>query len=272
MKRAARRRRRCAQADAACPSAVVSPPMATLLIYGLVDPRSGEIRYIGKSSRGLKRPRQHARPQALVADTYKNRWLREVLAAGCSYTIVVLEELESADLLDEAERRWIAHGRAEGWALTNGTAGGDGGDARSGMKASEATRERMRAIARARPPETRKRISEANRRRGSVGALQSEGAREKARRSLAGRFFSDETRRRMSESAKRRATDPAERERRRVAATGVKRGPRDTARRNISAALTGRARPYMIERNKAREWTPEMREKIGAARRRQRGG
>ena len=38
------------------------------LIYGLVDPRDGQLRYVGKSTSGLRRPRSHWYPRVIRED------------------------------------------------------------------------------------------------------------------------------------------------------------------------------------------------------------
>lgn len=57
--------------------------MRSKLIYGLVDPRTSELRYIGRSSSGLTRPKQHTAPAALAKDVArKGNWLRQLVRAG----------------------------------------------------------------------------------------------------------------------------------------------------------------------------------------------
>lgn len=94
------------------------------LIYGLVDPRTRLVRYVGLASKGLKRARVHRVPARLAARSHKNSWIKALLAAGLDYEVVVLEA-DPGDL-QGAERFWIAYGRACGWPLTNMTDGGDG--------------------------------------------------------------------------------------------------------------------------------------------------
>jgi len=91
------------------------------LIYGLIDPRTRFIRYIGLSSQGLIRPKNHA--QNSCPDTYCRRWVKSLQRQNLSYEIVVLETLSAATALADAERWWIAFGRACGWPLTNLTDG-----------------------------------------------------------------------------------------------------------------------------------------------------
>lgn len=112
------------------------------LIYALVDPRNGERFYVGQSSVGLERPRQHWRAYALREKTAKADYVRALLAFGYVPQIEILQNISDPDepippplhcwtsddvcALDAAEMRWIAYGRAQGWPLTNRTHGGDG--------------------------------------------------------------------------------------------------------------------------------------------------
>ena len=98
------------------------------IIYALVDPRDGEIRYVGKSAKGLYRPRRHQ-----YFSTYKTHmhlpvycWIRELSAVGLSYGIRILEVFPSDKQLDNAERQWIKQLRNAGAKLTNLTVGGEG--------------------------------------------------------------------------------------------------------------------------------------------------
>lgn len=93
-------------------------------IYGLADPRTGEIRYIGKTTQGMRRIYNH-RAQLHKDRTHKGAWLRQLRAEGLQCKVLLLEELPAEDLC-AAEMRWIAAGRKEGLALTNLTDGGEG--------------------------------------------------------------------------------------------------------------------------------------------------
>lgn len=131
------------------------------LIYGLVDPRDGAVRYIGKSTSGLERPRSHSEPNRLRSDPnlHKVRWLQQVIAAGLKPEVRVLEEMTPGDL-DDGERFWIAQGRGLGWPLTNLTAGGDG---TAGIPTSPRQRAAVRKVwaGRKHTPESRAKMSEA---------------------------------------------------------------------------------------------------------------
>src|SRR5258708_20786249 len=101
--------------------------MSNFLIYALVDPRTNEFRYIGQSGNGMRRPRQHGLECQLKRDkTHRATWIRSLRREGFDYKIHILEELYNIDGLNEAELKWIAYGRSNGWPLTNHTDGGDG--------------------------------------------------------------------------------------------------------------------------------------------------
>jgi hypothetical protein len=143
--------------------------VSKFLIYGLLDPRTNEVRYIGKSATGMKRPNLHRKPSCLAKDrTHKAHWIRALQKAGMTYKVEVLEYVGTRVELNTAERYWIGEAKAHGWRLTNLTEGGDG---LSGAVFSK---------------EHRARISIANK----------------------GRKLTDEQRRKLSVSAKSRAYDP----------------------------------------------------------------
>lgn len=96
------------------------------LIYALVDPRSGEWRYVGKSCSGMKRPQEHFYPSFLKSRTRKNNWIKSLQALGLKPEIQVVEEFVSAVELNTAEKEWIAAARAAGVRLTNLADGGEG--------------------------------------------------------------------------------------------------------------------------------------------------
>jgi hypothetical protein len=96
------------------------------LIYGLVDPRDGHLRYVGKSCSGLKRASAHCYPSNLVRDTYHNRWVKILIGLGLCPRPVVLHESDRDGLAD-AEIFWIDYFRKMGCPLTNTGPGGVGG-------------------------------------------------------------------------------------------------------------------------------------------------
>lgn len=94
------------------------------LIYGLVDPRTNELRYVGRSSLGFNRARtEHS--------SHCGNWIKNLKALDLNPLIVTLEEFELThdvdDVLNVAERKWIAYHRSVGARLTNLTDGGEMG-------------------------------------------------------------------------------------------------------------------------------------------------
>lgn len=153
--------------------------MKKFLIYGLVDPETDQIRYIGKSSNGLERPKSHFEP----ANTRKKRhiynWIRGLAQRGLKPEILVLEEFEDASMLYEVEHWFISYFRFIGCNLTNLS---DGGPGCSGPK-SETTKAKISAALKGR----------------IVGSPSAEH-REKLRASNLGQTRSNETRLKMSKS------------------------------------------------------------------------
>jgi hypothetical protein len=111
-------------------------------IYGLFDPFTQELRYIGKTKRS---PRERLNGHIYNAQRGKNThtsfWIRTLLAKGSRPELQLLEECVDTNA---EERFWIQYYRYVGCRLTNHTAGGDGCQDPS--------------------PETRKKLSDAARR------------------------------------------------------------------------------------------------------------
>lgn len=112
------------------------------IVYGLKDPRTEEVRYIGKSVHGIRRAKAHLCPSNLSKVNHKNHWIKQLIAENLTYEIVILETcLDEASVL-VAEVKWIAIGRGAGWKLTNAT---DGGEGCSGLVVSDEGRAKMSA-------------------------------------------------------------------------------------------------------------------------------
>lgn len=101
--------------------------MERFVIYGLADPRNGQLRYVGKSTTGAsQRLASHLCPSSLRDQTKKNGWLKGLLKKGLKPEVFVIEVCPDKDTLNEAERHQIASLRAIGCDLANMTPGGDG--------------------------------------------------------------------------------------------------------------------------------------------------
>ncbi len=153
-------------------------------IYGLFDPRLSldlpSCRYVGQTGKPIDvRLDEHVS----LARTGKKRhvlvWIRKLIREGVEPVVILIEQIDDSDpdAIDEAEIRWIAKGRAEGWRLTNQNNGGRGNrgyvpteedirksvEARRGFKHSDETRVRMSAASLGKPksPEHRANLSAA---------------------------------------------------------------------------------------------------------------
>lgn len=119
--------------------------LGMVTIYGLADPRSGELHYIGKTAGTLRvRLRCHVndvrRGRVYIP---RHRWIAELLGEGIEPDIFEVENVAD-DQWKEAEQFWIAYFRAIGCRLLNAT---DGGDGIVGHRHSAATKEKQRRAA-----------------------------------------------------------------------------------------------------------------------------
>lgn len=95
-------------------------------IYTLTDPRTGEIRYIGKANNPQTRFRVHTSPRRYQKDTYYvSRWICALAKAGFKPYLNVLEMVHMS-VWREKEKEWITHYRRLGNKLTNIAPGGIG--------------------------------------------------------------------------------------------------------------------------------------------------
>lgn len=142
-----------------------SSVMKPTAIYALLDPRTAEPRYIGKSVQPKERFWLHLHysrhPELQKSQmSYKDRWIASLLHAGAEPRMVIIEWTGSK--WQDRERFWIALFLCLGFKLTNTTKGGDGidaprtkewrekiGAAHRGKKRSQETIEKVSATNRA---------------------------------------------------------------------------------------------------------------------------
>jgi hypothetical protein len=185
-------------------------------IYGLYDPISLELRYIGQTKRTLnQRLAAHLRQSNLQRGHRCANWIRSL---GQSPEIRELGFASTKAELDRIEMQLISEAWANGAHLTNHTEGGGG---TSGFTHTVEARNKMSQARRGVPKslETRARLSEACRnnplrveacqRLGLALAGKSKSAEHRQKLSQAlkgktGKTCSPETRERMSKAAKRR--------------------------------------------------------------------
>lgn len=116
----------------------------TTFIYGLVDPRTGMLRYVGKADNPSKRWYDHlCSPKS--EHTHKANWIKQLRADNCRPELIIIEEVPTAKW-QESEQSWIRHFRSLGCDLTNGNDGGVGG-----VCPTKAVREKMSLSQRGKP-------------------------------------------------------------------------------------------------------------------------
>ncbi len=193
------------------------------VIYGLFDPRDGELRYVGKSETGIdRRVREHLMPSYLASVSHKNSWLRGLIRDGLCPVGAPIQRLPNTVQLAEAERHWIAHFRAAGCRLTNMTDGGEGAIGVGHSPEARAKRS-MKMKGRTIAPEHRAKIAAAMKayrftpeqvekiRSTHLGKPKTKEAIAKTRAANLGRVRSPELRLRMSVARKGLAWTPARR-------------------------------------------------------------
>lgn len=100
--------------------ALPMPPATVATIYALMDPRNDAIRYVGRTTQGLRaRLSGH-----LSGGPFNGRarfdWIRGLAALGLCPKIVPLDVIAGSESdWVEAEKRWISKLRAEGVDLLN---------------------------------------------------------------------------------------------------------------------------------------------------------
>lgn len=89
-------------------------------IYGLRDPRTGAVRYIGSSEHIERRYWQHVERVALDqgGGIWKQAWMLELRRAGLKPDLLILQEITCGDMR-EAESAFIADYELVGWADLN---------------------------------------------------------------------------------------------------------------------------------------------------------
>lgn len=115
--------------------------VSAVYIYTLSDPRTGDVRYVGKTNNPRKRLHVHmqcARQRRGRRD-YRANWVASLITAGVQ---PVMDVIETCALEEWAtrERFWIAEFKSRGCQLTNANDGGAGPP-----QVSDATRQKLSA-------------------------------------------------------------------------------------------------------------------------------
>ena len=102
-------------------------------IYALIDPRTDEIRYIGKADDPFKRLKGHLKFSRLGCNSHKNNWIKSLIKIGLIPALKILEKVPYSEW-EQKEQHYIKLFKSN---LTNLT---DGGEGPSGIKISENVR------------------------------------------------------------------------------------------------------------------------------------
>lgn len=200
-------------------------------IYGLIDPRSGAIRYVGKTVNMVARLAEHLRCND---EGPRSDWIRGLLADGLRPGCEILQIVENS-LWEDCERGWIFYGREIGWPLFNISKGGNGG-----QPCTEEARQKLSDHFRGRivSPETCQKISASK-----MGHPVSLETRQKLREANLGKTLSEEHKCNMRKSMLGRKITWGDKIS--AALVGIKRGPISKEHRikirgenNVNAVLT----------------------------------
>ncbi len=181
-----------------------------MFIYGLCEPETSDVRYIGKTIDVKSRVSSHLRERGR---TRKHRWIQSLHARAMTPRVIVLEVV-SDDRADDAENWWILFLRRQGYSIINHTDGGDGTphldqEARSRLSSSAkqvwadpVKRARQSAIA-------KKRWKDPLWRKKMLQALRSPACRQAISARLRGRRLSPEHIAKLPQNQKGRKLSPA---------------------------------------------------------------
>lgn len=98
--------------------------MTTTFIYALKDPKTNEIRYIGKANNPYKRYQNHIN-KCRDKNTHKRNWINKLKDENLKPILEILEEVPVNNWSDY-EKKYIKKYINEGCNLVNYTEGGDG--------------------------------------------------------------------------------------------------------------------------------------------------
>lgn len=118
------------------------------IVYGLIDPDTKFLRYIGKSIVGIERAYHHLYKKSLnEGNTPKNNWIKKLKSNNKIYDVVVMFEIKK-DLLPKEEMNIVLYNKEQELISEARPFGKlvnlcDGGPGATGRKISEETRQKM---------------------------------------------------------------------------------------------------------------------------------
>lgn len=108
--------------------------MSIANIYGLIDPISGQVKYVGKSNDPDRRYKDHLTEARKSYLPYKNTWIRSLLEKGGKPILIILQHYVPLKLWRSAEQFWVQYYKDKGHKLTNLMPAGIGSDMTEEMK------------------------------------------------------------------------------------------------------------------------------------------
>ena len=76
-------------------------------IYALIDPRNGEVKYIGRTTNPKNRMQQHCKPSGNIRHSLKEDWIGQLRNIGLSPEMEIIEIVENGFSAALRERAWI---------------------------------------------------------------------------------------------------------------------------------------------------------------------
>lgn len=174
-------------------------PQGSTFIYALSDPRTGEVRYVGKSNNPELRAADHRRRSQ--SNKAKKEWVEDLRMHGLFPKLSILEIVPFSEW-QIRERYWIEHRRSSGDDLFNIATGG-GGTTVSRKKGSllpRETRAKISASLKGNPILSQCNIGNKH----SLGCTHSQSTKDRIRRTLTGHSVSKSTREKIGSSLRGR--------------------------------------------------------------------
>lgn len=225
------------------------------IVYELIDPQTGDIRYVGLTIQATdRRMRRHLFDARSGLRDHRSTWIRSLLAVGRRPIMKVIERLPEDDL-PSAESHRIAMLRFNGCDLVNTTDGGEH------PRPSPEVRAKISEAKRHPSPETRAKLSAA-----ATGRHPSAETRAKLSSATKGRPFSQEHCRRIS--AGETGHSVSERCRRLIGIANSVRVVSEETKRRMSLAhtrLSDASRANMAAAQRGRRHSQETLEKMRQA-------
>ena len=114
--------------------------MAKIVIYGIVDPETNQLRYVGQTCNFLKRKSAHCSMAIRnINNTHIYNWLRSLYNKNITPEFIIIEECKKEDL-DSLEIFYMDYFKMIGCNLTNSSVGGV---SRRGFKQTEEMRQKL---------------------------------------------------------------------------------------------------------------------------------